>query len=372
MDGSSRIASANLIRLCPCFLVQKVSHNGSLAIYRDHFSFYYVNGQEFTDARIPLSSITEMNVGTTIARAMNTIEFRFGDKSVTFSGLRDAATIKDLISLLQQNSTSPRDTIGFAQVQTVTVEKMVNPTLICDFTIALPFEKVVEYIETKESYASVLAWMGQEEIHMGDWVDKPGYRERINQYNRVITVPVFGKNIIPVAETHRIFVEDGVWTFTLRADLRKIPYGDTFEAYEHMIIRNNDDSVEYTVMCDIIWYKSPFVKGIIQTTTLAETQKQFVRFFHQMEQDLLGKRTDGENPQNGSESAAQAVETAGKDDGKFKKIRRLYKVTILMLLLIVVLTIIKWNWPKSGWRVEFPVIYKMVVLGFFVLVLCFF
>jgi hypothetical protein len=205
---------------------------------------------------------------------------------------------------------------------------------------------------------------------MGDWVEKAGYRERINHYNRIITVPMFGRNVIPIAETHRIFSEDGVWTFTLRADLKKIPYGDTFEAYEHIILRNTDDSVEFIVKCDIIWYKAPFVKAIIQTTTIAETQKQFVRLFHQLEHDLLGKGLDGEEASGSTEGAAPEAPAGG--DAKFTKIRRLYKITIMILLLVVILTILKWNWPKEGWRLGVRVIAKIAALGFFILVLVFF
>jgi hypothetical protein len=368
MDLSIRTPTKNRIRSCPCFLVQKVSHNGSLVIYRDQVSFYYANGQEFADARIPFSTITEMIVGTSLASAMNTIEFRVGDKCLSFSGLRDAASIKDLITLLQQLSNRQSDSFGFSRVQTVMIETMVNPTLICSYTIPLPFEKVTDYLETKESYASVLSWMGQEDIAMGDWVEKAGYRERMNQYNRIITV--FGRTVIPVTETHRVFVEDGVWTCSLRPDLKKIPYGNSFEAYEHVIVRNNEDSVEFIVKCDIIWYKSPFVKGVIQTTTLSEVQKQFVHWYHQLQQDLLGK-SGGEEGTGGSDGG-QGSDKGGDEEAKFNKIRRLYKITIIILLLSVLLTIMRWNWPREGWRIGFWLIFKMVVFGFFILVLMFF
>jgi hypothetical protein len=134
-----------------------------------------------------------------------------------------------------------------------------------------------------------------------------------------------------------------------------------------MIVRTNEDSVELSVLCDIIWYKSPFVKNIIQSTTIDETKKQFVHWYHQLQQDLLGKEGEGE-----AQSAPPAEDLRAQADEKFNKIRRLYKISILILLLIVVLTIVRWNWPKGGLHFGLAMFFKLGVLIFFDLVLIFF
>jgi hypothetical protein len=74
--------------------------------------------------------------------------------------------------------------------------------------------------------------------------------------------------VIPVADMRRVCVDDGMWTCSLRPDLEKIPYGDLFEANNHANVRNNDDSFEFSVKCDIIWHKSRVVKRTIESTTV--------------------------------------------------------------------------------------------------------
>jgi hypothetical protein len=39
--------------------------------------------------------------------------------------------------------------------------------------------------------------------------------------------------VMPIGELHRVFVEDGVWSCSLRSDLKSIPYGDLSAACEY-------------------------------------------------------------------------------------------------------------------------------------------
>jgi hypothetical protein len=74
---------------------------GSLAVYNDPLLFDSI-GHEYSDARVPLSSITDMIVEASLTRGMSTIVFRVGKQSFTFSSLRDATSINGLIMFFQQ------------------------------------------------------------------------------------------------------------------------------------------------------------------------------------------------------------------------------------------------------------------------------
>jgi hypothetical protein len=67
-----------------------------------------------------------------------------GDRSANCSGLRNPASIKDLIALLQPVPMRQFEIIGFSRVEMVTFERGVNPGLICSVKIPLPFERATE------------------------------------------------------------------------------------------------------------------------------------------------------------------------------------------------------------------------------------
>ena len=360
-DGAAANTS-ELIKTYNCFLVQKVSHNGTLCLYRDHLAFYYADGEEDKEAHTSYSQITDTIVESRLARKMNNLEIHVGEKVIVFSGLNEVALVKDYIALLQNDAQLRAPTMGFSMNEETkaTYEELSNPTLICSYTIPVSLKTMSDYISSSETFEKIYGDMGCDTMAIGEWEQFNGYKERGLTYNKTVVLPVLGKNTYPVVETQRLFEMDGKVVLRITDDMSKVPYGDSFIPFTDICLTSNDEAVELTVKSQLVWKSNPFVKSIVQGKTIDETREQFIQFHKQTQMDLLGKEV------------SKIEETAHEVDDKFEKIRKLYKIIIMILIFLCTVSIIVLNWPRNGLHLDFVRIYMICVGLFFIYVMVYF
>ncbi|OHT04162.1 hypothetical protein TRFO_06493 [Tritrichomonas foetus] len=357
---------ADAITAFNCFLVQKVSHHGSLCLFPKHLVFMYSNGELDKDANFEYTAISELIVETRLAHAMNNLEIRVGDQSFLFSGLHEAQAVKDLITLLQQTISTPKITYGFAHSDDNKVQwqDLENPILLCSITIPANIATVMAQIESKDSFFELLNWAGNEEIVMSEWVEKDGFKERIIDYNKLVVLPVLGKNLIKVSETHRLFDLGNKKAIVVISDLGKTPYADCFDPIVQMFFEDNGDKVEFVVKFEMLWSSEPFVKSIIQTKTTDEIRATYTQFGKQLVTELGGSTEEAEN--NEEENA--------EDD--FSKTRKIYKISIIILIIFLLATILfkyfyKGKRLQANWQL-YQILVKLLMATMFFMLLIFF
>lgn len=363
-ESSESSAPQELIKSFNCFLVQKVSHSGTLRLYRDHFEFFYANGEEDKEAHTLYSTITDLVVESRLARKLNNLEIHTGEKTVVVSGLNEAVLVKDLIQLLQNETQLRAPTMGFSvNEETKTkFEELANPNLICSYTIGVPAKTLTEYLMSSEAFEKILETLGCEDVVVGEWKQLNGFKQRVLKYNKCVVLPVLGKNVYPVTETQKLFELDRKNVMRIEVDLGSVPYADAFTPYVHVYVGSNDDAADFMVKNELVWKSNPFVKSIVQNKTIEETREQYAAFYRQIQMDLLG-----------NEVAKGEPETPQQPDvDEFAKARKLYKIAIIVLVVLCGCFIVVMNWPRQGLRFDFASVYKLSVVLLFMYVMVYF
>lgn len=345
------------------FLVQKVSHNGTLYLYQDHFVFAYASGEDEKDTEVSFDSITDIIVESRLAHAMNNLEVRCKDQTFLFTGIHEAKAVKDMIMLMREHKKNPKPTYGFARTgeKTVEWEDLTNPILMCSATIPANISAVMQQIEQKDIFWELYKSGGNEDIVFSEWVEMDGYKERSITYNKCVVLPVLGKNMIKVIEYQRLFNLNGQYAIHVVSDLGKTPYANCFDPVVQIFFVDNGDKVEYLVKFEMIWSSEPFVKSIIQTKTTDEIREQYISFGQQLVREFGGGADVDEE---------KTAEQSSVDD--FGKTRKIYKIVIITLVAILLLVLLFKHRKKYGWGISWGLFTKLVFIGMFFVLLIFF
>lgn len=367
LPTNNPVMRENAITSFSCLLVQKVSHHGTLFLFQKRLKFVYANGVDDENSNLQYTDITSVEVESRLAHAMNNLTISTSDQSFLFSGLHEAQIVKDLITLLQEEIKQPKSSIGFTSVKdnnpTIKWADLENPTLLYSTTLPAPMSTLYPFIEKKDSFLELYSSAGNEEIKIGEWEQKEGYVERTVDYLKLVVLPVLGKNLIKVSETQRMFHLDGKIAIGIISDLGKTPYADCFDPQVQMFFVDNGDKVEYLVMFEMIWSSEPFVKSIIQSKTTDEIRLFYSSYGKQLIRELGG----GEE----SEDATKGEEEANNEDD-FGKTRKIYKISIICLLVMLVLSITIKYWPRGHFHIGYHGLGKFLALIVFFMLLIFF
>ena len=362
-ESSESSGPQELIKSFNCFLVQKVSHNGTLRLYRDHLEFFYANGEEAKEAHTLYSTITDMAVESRLARKLNNLEIHAGEKSVVVSGLTEALVVKELIALMQNEAKLAAPTMGFYlnEETRVKFEELGNPNLICSYTIGVSAKTLVEYLMSVEACEKILRKLGCEDVVVGEWKELNGFKQRVLKYNKCVVLPVLGKNVYPVTETQKMFELENRSVMRVEVDWGNVPYADAFTPYVHVYVSSNDEAADFMVKNELVWKSNPFVKSIVQAKTIEETREQYAALYKQIQMDLLGKEVASGEPDK------PAVEV-----DEFARARKIYKIIIIVLILLCTGVIVIMNWPRDGLALDASRLYTLVVVLFFFYVMMYF
>jgi hypothetical protein len=255
-----------------------------------------------------------------------------------FTGLHEAERVKMMIQLSQAHRKSPQSSFGFKPSATGPIEwkDLPDPATLVSATLSVGVSTILQTMESREPMQSLLVALGNLNVQMSEWIPRNGYRERTVAYNKVIVVPVLGKNVVQVIETQRLFEGDGTFAIDVRSDLGKTPYCEFFDPRCQLVFVGRGGETEFAVKFEILWSGQPFVKGIIEQKTVAEARAQWQRFLAKLNEEY--------------ESVSPAVEASGKEKDEeaekdtFAKARRIYKIIIIALMVVLLFCF----WLKYG------------------------
>lgn len=246
-------------------------------------------------------------------------------------------------------------------------EVFTNPTLVFSKTIPTTVQTLVDYFTSIEAQNKMHTVFGNENVVYGDWEQYKGCRERSVTYAKCVTVPVLGKNVYGVCENWRVFETEGKTIIQLIIDLGTSPYADSFTPIVQVCVSKADDAVELNVNTEIVWKSTPFVKNIIQNTTLDESRGQYEQWYKHICEDILG-----ESGADTDDKGKKSQSTRQEADEKFAKAKKIYKIAIIVLLLMCCTSILILNWPDDGISLTIKRIYKLCVALFFVFVMAYY
>lgn len=347
-----------------CFLVQKVSHSGTLFLYSDHILFIYASGEENESTNLQYTQITDVVVESRLARTMNNLEIHTENQLFVFSGLHESENVKNYILLLKKDELLHSASYGFipAEKKYVSYAPLKNPILLFSQSLPSPIQSVIDLVTSNDFYITLNQIMGNEDTIIQKWEQLDGYKERILTYNKSVVLPVLGKNLIKIVETQRLFELENQYVLVIELDLGKTPYASCFDPHLHVVFVNNKNTTELNVNFEMIWSSEPFVKAIIDSKTTQETKDQYIAFSKLITKELIGKDED-ENKEENTNSNSTANENR---EDKFKKFRYLYKITIMILSFVFICMLIWYNWPENGLELNTNTIYTLLCDLFFV------
>ena len=345
-----------------CFYVTKLSHHGTLALYRNRVEFVSTSENE-PSVVLKLSNIKSVNVEKRLVGAVNNLEVRTEDETFLFSGLHESEAVKDYITLLQSQQEKASDCFGFTaeenEEEMVRYKPLANPTILVNQIVPTPFSNFRSILENPQSYIDLYTSLGNEDVKISPWESSPGCLERTIDYMKLVVVPVIGKNLIHVIEYQKLFEIDGGIAITVASNLGKTPYADCFDPYVQIIAVEKDDQAEVTIMLEIIWKSEPFVKGIVESQTSTQIKEQYSKFLKDICKSLGAD--DGDNKEE------EAEQNAGED--KFLKAKRIYKICIILLLFVFIAAFLWKCWPKGGVHYSARMLFQLFVFAFFILFL---
>lgn len=348
-----------------CFLVQKVSHYGSLQFRQRTLTFVYANGESDKNADFEYQDISDVHVETRFTNAISNLEIRSNDdRTFLFSGLHEAPLVKDLILLLKETTMKPKISYGFmnSHKNAVQFQPLDDPVILTSCMVPANFAAVTSRIESKDTFADHLTHVGNENVVLSDWVQKDGYQERTITYDKTVVLPILGKNLIKIVETHHLFQSDKKWIIDCFSDLGKTPYADCFSPRVQLFFEDKGDNTEFICNFEMLWSSEPFVKSIILNKTTTETRDAYIQFGKQLITEVGGNADD----ENDDAKNAQEIED------EFGKTRKLYKIFIIALLCLTFISILLKYRTRTTTYTFYRLIMKLFTMITFMMFLIFF
>lgn len=359
------MSQESLISSFSCFLVQKVSHHGTLEIYPTKICFIYTGSEDNSKTNIDFSNITDIIVETRFAHAMNNLEIRVDDQSYLFTGLHEAQSVKDMINIMKQALEHPRVSYGFTNTgeNTVQWKDLEDPILLYSCTVPANMAAVSSRILSKDFFIDLYGSVGNEDISINDWEEKDGYMERRIDYAKLVVLPVLGKNLIKVSETQLLFDLGNRKAIAVISNLGKTPFCECFDPQVQLFFDDKGDKVEFLVKFQMIWSSEPFVKSIIDNKTTTEIRAFYKDMGKQLLRELGGQTDEAEKREEEEEKKLE-------DD--FAKTRKIYKLVII-LLLVNLFFVVAHKYRKRGKKQHYIFfLWKMFMFFIFLLLLIFF
>lgn len=347
-----------------CFLIRKMSHHGSLGLHTKYISFEFSSGEE-QQLKINLVDIKSVNVEKRLIGAVSNLEFHTEDQVYLFSGIHEADTIKNYVTLLQSQITTPTPTYGFVDERPKSEEikwtPLANPSMLVNATFQASFQTMTEFLESDTVYQELYARAGNEDIKIGPWEMNNGYKERAIDYMKAVVVPVLGKNMIHVVEYQRFFEIEGGLGIHVISDLGKTPYADCFDPFVQItLIDKGDNNCELTVNLEIVWSSEPFVKSIVESQTKDAIKALYTDFVKDIKKEL-----GDEDGASEKDSDAEVVVDS------FSKIKIIYKISIIALIILLICTWLWRYWPEGGVHYDMKAAFSIFSLVLFSLMLVF-
>lgn len=345
-----------------CFLVKKVSHHGTLFLYKNMVQFAY-SGEE-RKLNINLSDIKSINVEKHLVGAVSNLELSTEETSYLFSGIHEADHVNNYIQLLQaqlQKATYSFGLINEApKSEEIKWQPLSNPVILVNSVIPASIANVRSIIEAPDIFRDLCIASGNEDVKVTEWEQQNGYRERNMDYLKLVVVPVIGKNLIHVIEYQRFFELEGGFGIHVLSDLGKTPYADCFDPFVQIVFMDKGESTEMTVSMEIVWSSEPFVKSIVESQTITAVKGLYVQFNKDLSKAL------GADVAETNEDEAEEQNAA---NSKLAKIKIIYKIFIILLSITLVVAFCARNWPEKGFAISIRLISKIVVFAIFILVL---
>ena len=324
----------------PCYFVQKISHAGTLFLYQKRIVFKYADGSEENATSISYSSITNVKASSMLVNSVNSLIVSTKDTDFTFTSLQDREEICSLIQLMKSLSNDTSKSFGFTSDESSGFPTLENPVLLGSYTLDLPLSRVRELvIDSDEIILDLYKEIGNENMNPSGWE----HNLKTLSYNKCVAIPVLGKQMIPVKEFKHLYERDNGLYIYITTDLGTTPYADCFDTFVLMHFKDDNGKTVVTVENDIVWSKTPFVKSIVETSTISEVRAQYDRLF-----EIVVERTGG--------STAQHANQPVPSDDKFAKTRRMYKIIIIVLFCVLALVILWREWPAGGISLTLPVL----------------
>lgn len=346
-----------------CFIIRKVSHHGTLSLTKTQIKFNFSSGEE-EEVVIKLSDVSSVNVEKHLVGAVSNLAIQTEEETFFFSGVHEADTIKDYITLLQSQLEKVSPSYGFvseaSEEEQVKWTPLANPVMLVSSSIPAPMATVRQIVENPQSYFDLYSSIGNEDIKISEWEQNSGYRERTIEYMKLVIMPVLGKNLIHVIEYQRLFELDGGFGIHVISDLGKTPYADCFDPFVQIIIMDKGETTDLTVNLEIVWSSQPFVKSIIESQTSGNIKELYFKWVKDISKSVGADDADTQEDKNENENA-------GED--KFLKTKMIYKIAIIVLSVILI-GLYTWRvWPKGGVKYSKKVLYQILCFAFFLFVL---
>jgi len=324
-----------LIQSFQCLYVHSFASPGILKLHPHHLIFTYATGKDAESTFTKYSDIEDVKVSDHCGHAMNNLEIKtIQNNSLFFSGITNSNKAKDLILLIKKQLEEPKDYYGLIPLiddsKTVHFHPLENPIQILSIIIPASLSTVATYVKGKEIATQIYNEFGNEDIVMSDWVQCDGYKERRTDFNKIVVLPVLGKNAIKIAEFQQLFEMDGKICIHGYSDLGKTPYSDCFDPYVQLIFTDKGGTTEFTVYYEMVWSSVPFVKSIIDnkcTTEVTATYKALAKAYCKA---VGGEENDKKVEEEPEES----------QEDKFKIFKIIYMVIIWLLLIGVIIVAI--------------------------------
>lgn len=353
----------DIIRKFSCFLVQKVSTNGSLVVGTKTISFE-LSSQKKKSIIIDYQSITNIDLQASFGDVITNFEISVGDQKYNFSGIHDIQALNDLIHLRQKILQEPKVDYGFINQDKSVVQftDLNDPHLIYSCIIPATLDQIKEKILSKTFFSEIYASFGSTDVNLEEWTIKNGYRERTIYYNKLLIIPIFGKKLLHLSELQRLFEMPKKIGISVTSDLGDTPFADCFDPQVQLVFDDKGGSVEFLCKIDVVWSKSPAVKSIIQNQTVSSTKEFYATLGNRLLSTFGGD--EEEKPKEEDEEE--------KYEDEFAKTKKIYKIAIIALILTLILTC-HFKYRNKYEKNQFAhFLIKMAILGNFLLLLVFF
>ncbi|KAH0795100.1 hypothetical protein GPJ56_000943 [Histomonas meleagridis] len=368
MSSEFRVSShkqiSQIVAKYHCFYISKISLSTTLCLHQGFIDFESGNSND--KIYITYSEIKEVAADKGIGSAVNNLEIKTKNRSYLFSGLHEAESIKELITLLQLNDKAVQPLYGFTSNNQEVIEykELNDPKEVVKKTLNFPFQTVVDLIRKKEFMDDFFLSTGNEDVHTSDFTKLDTCDERDINYLKLIVVPVFGKNLTKVREIQRFFTFDGKMIISVTSELGKTPYAECFDPLVQVVFVDNGNKTEFSVLFEMFWKSQPTFKNIIQTQTEKGIKDSYEAMIKKIITDLGGDAEGGEEtPENNEEN---------EKSNDMTNVVRIFKVSILLLIVAFLVIVIRKNWPKDGMHLNSHVLFAILSFVLFDALLLYF
>lgn len=334
-----------------CFLVQKVSHSGNLVLHPSKIVFE--SSTEQVKITISIDQIKHIETQKVMV-ATNTLTISTDDQQYNFSGVHEASNFKAYVELLQKIMDERTDTHGFvkdSKEEKIAWKPFQAPVIILDYCFNAPLSSVRPVIEDPLFFVEVNTAEKNFDITHTEWVNHGHYKERTYTYKKPLSI-----GTAYIEECQRLFqIQDGIGLHILTL-VDNIPFANCFETHVQISFTENGNRTQCKVNLFILWKASFFMKSKFESSSITQCRAQYVTF-----SKILNTKIGASEDENKEERVSFAE--------KFDTIKKYYKITIFVLLLILVICFLRRNWSSGKYLLSLENMFEILSLVLFLLML---